>query len=391
MNQKLERLPEESEKDYCFRICELKDLYDLSWQDVANLLNDDLNYSYSPDKYRKEYYKCKKVESENQVEMLSELDNSLLDIRKEKVKLQEERTQINSLVRALAREETLKEIALEAVSIMSGKKYLCSKVGPIVPYNGSVKGILVISDWHYGIDVDTFYNKYNPEVARARVDKLLMESINIIKKECIQELYLLNLGDMISGIIHLPLRINSRLDVVSQTMQVSEILSEFITNLSNYCKINYYSVTDNHSRLDPNKKESLQPESFVRIIDWYLKKRLENNPNVAFFKNIYGDDICSFDIFDHKVLAVHGDKDPQKKVLSQLTAFTQEHFDLILSAHRHHFYADEYNETELYSNGSLMGTDDYAASLRCNNKPSQLLIVCDKNNISKVVYKIKLD
>ena len=38
-----------------------------------------------------------------------------------------------------------------------------------------------------------------------------------------------------------------------------------------------------------------------------------------------------------------------------------------------------------------MGTDDYAIKLRCNNKPSQLFIVADKDNISRNIYKIKLD
>ena len=91
------------------------------------------------------------------------------------------------------------------------------------------------------------------------------------------------------------------------------------------------------------------------------------------------------------MLGVHGDKDPQQKILNQLINFTQEHYDMVLSAHKHHFFADEQNETELYSNGSLMGTDDYAIKLRCNNKPSQLFIVADKDNISRNIYKIKLD
>ena len=385
MSINLERLPDESEKDYCFRICDLKDVYDLSWQDIADFLNDKLGNAYSSDKYRKSYYRLKNKE------LSDELDQSLLDIRKEKIKLQEERTQINSLVRTLSREETLKELALDVVSSMSSKKILKMPTFSVnVPRADEQKGILIISDWHYGIDVDTFYNIYNPEIARSRIESLLEESINIIRKENLHEIFLVNLGDMISGIIHLPLRINSRLDVISQTMEISEILSEFITELSKHCRVNYLSVSDNHSRLDPNKKEALQPESFVRIITWYLKKRLEDNINVKFIDNKFGDDICSFNIFNYKVLGVHGDKDPQKRILSQLTAYTQEHYDLVLSAHRHHFYADEYNETELYSNGSLMGTDDFATSLRCNNKPSQLFIISDKTNVSKHIYKIKL-
>lgn len=385
-NDELKRHPLESELDYIIRICSLKEKLRASWQELADILNAEFGTDYSRDKFRKQYLRYKPESMDSAV---SDLDMTLLDIRKEKIKLQDERSQINGLVRSLAREETLKEIALDVVESISQKKFLDKpRVHVIHKYNK--KGILVISDWHYGIDVTNYYNTYNTDIAKSRIYDLLEKSISIIHKEEIDEIYLLNLGDMISGIIHLPLRINSRLDVISQTMEISEILAEFISELSNECVINYGSVSDNHSRLDPNKKEALQPESFTRIIDWYLESRLEDNPNVYFLENKFGDDICSFDIFNYKVLAVHGDKDPQKKILSQLVNFTQEHYDLVFSAHKHHFYADESNEVELYSNGSLMGTDDYANSLRVNNKPSQLFVVVSKDNVSHCVYKIKL-
>ena len=391
INKELFKSPAETEEEYCYRIYELKDIYGLSWREVARLINDELGYSYSPERYRVQAVKAREA-AESEALMNDDLDllsESLLEIKKERVKVQEEKYQVNSLVRALAREETLKEIAKDVVTDMSSKKVLQLPKKIKVTKEES-KGILVISDWHYGVDVDTFFNTYNPEIAKQRINELCAESIRIIYRENITELYLMNLGDMISGIIHLPLRINSRLDVISQTIQISEILAEFISQLTHCCKVNYVSVCDNHSRLDPNKKEALQPESFVRIIDWYLKERLSGNENLEFIENTYGADICSFEIFGYKVLGVHGDKDPQKKILTQLTNFTQEHYDLVLSAHRHHFYADESNETELYSNGSLMGTDDYANSLRLNNKPTQLFIVADKDNVSRCIYKIKL-
>lgn len=385
MIKDIHKFPFETEEEYCVRICGFKENYNLSWQDIADILNSELNCNYSSDKYRKNYYKyCNTMNDE-----VSSLEEYILELKKEKVKVQEEKTQLNSLVRTLSREETLKEIAEDVVKTISSNKVLDVPSKIDIDQNDS-KGILVISDWHYGVDVDTYFNKYNPEIAKKRINQLCTESIRIIYRENISELYLVNLGDMISGIIHLPLRINSRLDVISQTIQVSEILAEFITHLTSCCKVNYVSVCDNHSRLDPNKKEALQPESFVRIIDWYLKERLSENKNVEFLENKFGDDICSFNIFKFKVLGVHGDKDPQKKILTQLTTFTQEHYDLVLSAHKHHFYADECNETELYSNGSLMGTDDYANSLRLNNKPSQLFIVVDRDNITRNIYKVKL-
>lgn len=392
MNNDMHKSPMETEQEFCNRICDLKEKYKMTWEDIACYLNNELGYNYSPDKYRKAYAKQQSeviIDDNSADDYEAAIEDYILELRKEKIKIQEEKSQVNSLVKALAREETLKEIAKDVVTNMSSKKIL--QLPKRIAINAAEsKGILVISDWHYGLDTDTYFNKYNPEVAKQRINELCAESIRIIYRENISELYLMNLGDMISGIIHLPLRINSRLDVISQTMQISEILAEFITQLTHCCNVKYASVCDNHSRLDPNKKEALQPESFVRIIDWYLKERLADNENLEFIENEYGDDICNFKVFDFKVLGVHGDKDPQKKILTQLTNFTQEHYDLVISAHRHHFYADENNETELYSNGSLMGTDDYANSLRLNNKPTQLFIVADKDNVSRCIYKIKL-
>ena len=195
---------------------------------------------------------------------------------------------------------------------------------------------------------------------------------------------------MISGRIHLPLRINSRIDAVQQTIEVSEILAEFLSELSNYTNIIYQSVLDNHSRVEPNKKESIQTESFARIIDWYLKERLKNNLNFYFMENKFSEDIAIFDVLDHIVVAVHGDKDPQRGIIEKLNSYLGGHVDLILSAHRHHFSADENNNTEFYCNGSLIGQDDFAESLRLNSRPSQLMFICTPENFSEVIYKIKL-
>ena len=195
---------------------------------------------------------------------------------------------------------------------------------------------------------------------------------------------------MISGRIHLPLRINTRLDTVTQTMEVSELIAEFLTELSKRVTIHYYSVEDNHSRIEPNKRDSISTEAFSRVIDWYLKERLKDNSNIEFCDNEIGDDIASFKVFNHQIVAVHGDKDPQRGIVDKLNSYLQKHVDLIVSAHMHHFSADENNFTEFYCNGSLIGQDQYAADLRLLSKPSQLMFICTQDDVSSVMYKIKL-
>ena len=386
-NDILTRKPEESELDFKKRIYSYKESCGFTWEDVAEIINNELDCDYSESKYRKEASKLlDEIVKDNSMD---ELNETLLAIKKEKVKVTDERIQANSIIRQLAREEVFKDIAISAVKDMSEKKIL-NTPKEIVVKEYKKKGILCLGDWHYGLDVDLFFNKYNPEIAVERVNNLLMKVYEIIDEHKLDELIVLNLGDMISGRIHLPLRLNSRIDVVTQTIKVSEILAELLSSLSEKVRVVYTSVEDNHSRIEPNKRESLQTESFSRIIDWYLMERLKRNPNVEFLKNLVGPDISIFRVFDFSVAAVHGDKDPQRGIVDRLNSYLQGHLDMVISAHMHHFSADENNNTEFYCNGSLIGQDQYASDLRLNSKPSQLLFISTPENVSEVLYKIKL-
>ena len=117
---------------------------------------------------------------------------------------------------------------------------------------------------------------------------------------------------------------------------------------------------------------------------------MSRNPNIDFLDNVFGPDIALFDVYDFTVAAVHGDRDPQKGIVDRLNSYLYGHIDMILSAHMHHFSADENNNTEFYCNGSLIGQDQYAADLRLNSKPSQLMFISTPENVSEVLYKIKL-
>ena len=377
--------PEETELEYKKRIYLYRDLYDLTWNDIADVINNELNCNYSADKYRKESYKI----LDKQASQLLQAEDKIFEYKKERVKLNDQRLQINALTRLVAREETFKEIAIEAASNISKNK-IFDVPKNINVKNAEKKAILCIGDWHYGLDVDLFYNTYNVDIAVERITTLLNTVLIHLQEHSIDDLYVVNLGDMISGRIHLPLRINNRIDTVQQTIEISEILAEFLNVLSEHTNVNYVSVSDNHSRVEPNKKESLQTESFARIIDWFLEERLSNNKNIHFIENTFSDDFAIFNVFEHCVVAVHGDKDPQRGIVDRLNSYLQGHIDLLISAHRHHFTADENNFTEFYCNGSLIGQDDYSANLRLNSKPSQLLFICTPDNFSEIIYKIKL-
>ena len=157
---KLNILENETIEQYKKRVCNSKDDYDLTWNEVANIikLNTGLNITGEA---------CRKYYAYHKEDILKELDESTLDYlnaQKEKVKIRDERTQLNSLVRAIAREETLKEIALEVSSQMSDKKILTPPTPEILQeLNDKVEeskiATLVLSDWHYDLEVDVCYQK----------------------------------------------------------------------------------------------------------------------------------------------------------------------------------------------------------------------------------------
>ena len=383
-------------------VCETMSENHYTWQDVSSIVSDITGVNLSPNACRKRYSRYIKNNSnfsndEEDVDRKDEykdIENifkeSYIKNQIEKQKIWDLKTQVRADIRRMSREDTLKEIAEEVFSNISKLPKL-SNPSPISISKKRKDAILEISDWHYGIDVDNHFNKYNTDIAKNRIEYLTDRVYSILYKEEIDHLHVVNLGDMIAGRIHSQIRYQSRIDVITQIMEVSEYIAQMLSILSNFFKIDYYDTLDNHSRLEPKLSDSLDLESLARLTSWYLKQRLKDNENVVINENKFSDDIITFNVFSHKVLGVHGDKDTPSNIIEKLSMLAQEHYDLVLAAHYHHFQCDERNNTLLVGNGSLMGTDDFAKNLRLSSKPSQNLIICTPKSAVYCIYKIDLD
>ena len=389
---------DEATQDYIDRVCAIRTDYKLTWEDLADIINAACDLNYSESYYRKHYVnKMREALAREDVaqvieekpidyktQQINELNDLLFKVQKERVKLSDERIQRNADVRQLSREETIKEIAENFAKTMNKEKLLSTNIPDF--YTGNKAAILEISDWHYGIEINNYWNQYNTEIARQRISNLLKQVIETCKQNDVKEIHVVNLSDLICGRIHLPLRLQSRIDVITQIMEVSEILAEFLTSLSETMKVHYYDCLDNHSRIEPNKKNAVDLESFVRITTWYLKERVGDY--VSIHENMFGEDIIFFNIKGFNIAGVHGDHDKPQQVVDNLSLMTHRNFDLILTAHRHHFSCDEKNEILVVSNGSLMGTDEYAKDLRLSSTPSQNLILVGDFNVAECIYRI---
>ena len=378
----------ESNDEYFYRLCAGKQSASLTWKTLTELYNCECNEVTTVSRNKSKWNKILSTNKSDSSDVQQALSDLVLEIKKERVKVSDEKSQNNAIIRRLSREETLKEIGHEAAKLLSTQQLLNIPDKITVTDYSEYKAILELSDWHYGICIDNAYNTYNPEIARERLANLVIQVKNKLRYHNIKELYVVNLSDLICGRIHLQLRINSRYDVITQVMHVSELLADMITSLSDVVKINYYDCDDNHSRVEPSKKDSLELETLTRITHWYLKTRLVNNPNVTINENKYGQDIITFRIFDYNVAGVHGDRDTPSKVIDNITLMTRQSYDLCCVAHRHHFAADEKNCCVIISNGSLMGTDDYAEKLRLSASPSQNLILVSNHNVCECIYRL---
>lgn len=400
MNDYLIALEGETFDEYRLRVYKMKQLGTLkmTWSDIAEMFNEVWGVCKDESRWRKEAKELliSDVESITSPEesMKEDLRNLILEMKKEHVKLTDERTQNNAYIRRIAREETIIEIANNAVDKISKSKPLEMTPFLDVVENTEAEAIAVISDWHYGIEVNNHWNKFNPEICVKRIKKYLGKLLQTCELFDITKIHLVNLSDLIAGRIHATIRLESREDVISQTIHVSEILAQFINELTRRgYRVEYYDCLDNHSRLEPIKSDSLDLESLVRIIPWYLKVRFRDADRLTIHTNEYSDDIITFTVLDglYNIGAVHGHKDKPQQVIKNLTLMTKENFDLILTAHLHHWAGDETNRTIQISNGSLLGTDSYAKDLRLDSQPSQNIIIATRDSVCDYVRRVPLD
>lgn len=382
---------EESVSDFIQRLCSLKKELGWSWEKLQQHINNQTGYTYSEKWYRVHYQNGDFINYQKLDENTEVEENDLFRLRKERVKLSDENSQLRAYVRRISREDTLKEIANDYAQKMCTNKPLLFENKCIPVKSDANKGILLISDWHYGMICDNHWNKFDPEICKKRVSILQEKVIDLVKTENIDEITVLNLSDLIAGRIHLQIRIESRIDVVTQTMDVAEILAEFLTNLSKHCNIRYFDCLDNHSRLEPNKGDSLELETFVRMIPWYLRPRLKDNSRIEINNNEFGHDIITCKVAGHDIIGVHGHEDNPTTALDKLSLMTHKHYDLLCTAHRHHFSADEKNQTMIVSNPSLMGVDSYAEKCRLTSYPAQVFIKSTKENVCDCIYRIVLE
>ena len=320
-----------------------------------------------------------KIGNESDTGVAEEIDAKILELRKERQKFFDQRTAYNKVVRERSREEELNEILMQAVRDGNLPRLNYEHV----PVERSDNDLLVsLNDIHYGIDINNAWNVYNPEVCREMMRKYLGRIISIADTHRSENCIVFNNGDSISGKIHYTIQLANRENIVEQVKGVSELIAEFLAELSkHFSSVQYISVAGNHSRLD-TKDNSPIDERLDDLIEWYLKARLQDFQNVQIGTTGKCDSTMYLvDIRGKTYCGVHGDFDESPTKIAALQTMAQTPIYAILSGHKHHTRIGEVQDVKTVMAGSFLGMDDFCIQKRIFGKPEQMVCVCDANGI----------
>ena len=303
------------------------------------------------------------------------LEDKRYEMFKEKVRMQDQKRMINNAKRREARGEHLKDEVIKAVRE-------CTPIRPLTEFskyrtdNSNNEAALLLSDWHIGQNTQNSMNVFNDTELRNRILQLVVKTQQYCQMNEVTKLHVFALGDLVNGLIHVTTRINNDENIVKQTIKAAKYLSSIIQTLSTSVpEVHVYFSRGNHDRINANMKENIDEESFFDILQYIVMTELERTENVVCHENEDDPEIVTTEIAGHLVFAEHGHKDKPQKATERLTTFLRKVPDFIFLGHYHSQMEIEHNGTEVIVNGSLCGTDAYAASIRKNSQAVQKLLI----------------
>ena len=399
----LERKEGETENQYIWRIGQMVDAGQIdNWKTIAPILNKQLRNDETEYRdesaYRKKYQYAKmfyedvfsKRESD---EYLQELEEQKIELKKERVRLQDERTNKNKNIRIEARVEQKLDY-LEKIIANQGKidyKPLRPEQRKEIQIKSDNDLIVMLSDLHIGQNFASAWGRYNLEVAKDRMEEYLNKIIEIKDRHRSENCFISLQGDMISNSIHKSIAITNRENVIEQVIEASEMVTSFIAELSKHFNhITVASVAGNHSRID-KKEDALKDERLDTIIEWYAKRKLEAFDNIEFI-DAFDNTITSFVVRGKHYVSCHGDYDSMNQNgLAKLSMMIGYFPYCVLLGHKHFPATTEINGIKMVQSGSMPGSgDDHTIELRLSGKPSQTVLVCNKDGI-ECNYTVELE
>jgi predicted phosphodiesterase len=396
LNYDIQRHENESFLDYCDRLIDAKDnnLIDIDKAEIWNILFGE---QLSSDEVRKRLYGVKKVvqklknegyENITEDKILKELDIKKTEFQKERNKFFDQRKAYTKIVRESARYENFMEILND--SINNSTLPVFEYIPNTYKFNKKIM-VCAFSDFHYGLEFSNYWGKYNKQIFEERFNKYLSRIIDIGEKNQISDIIVIGLGDLISGNIHVNLRVNNAEDIITQTQEVSEYIANGLYELSKHFNhIDFHNIIGNHGRVNSNKDESLYVENFERFVPWYCKTRLKNIENITICENDIDQGVVMQQLNGNIIVGVHGDKDHMNNAVQNLTLMLGVIPTSVWLGHLHHFASDTIQGVSIVMSGSLSGTCDHSKNIRKVGDACQTVGIYDNGNL-ECLYNVILN
>ena len=379
------RLENEDENAYIWRVCDNKDLIG-TWQDVCNLLNEELHHDYNESWYRKMYQSFMMVfdsikDKYFDNEQLNKMEQKKQEIIKERFRLNDERTAYNRALRNDARLETRLDILEQKITDFGKINFPDSNYSDNNVADNDL--LVLLSDLHIGQTFKSFNGEYNTKIAQTRMEQYVNKIIEIGKKNNSDKCYVSLQGDLISNSIHKSIAITNQENVIQQIKFASELITAFIYELSHHFnRVIVTSVSGNHSRLD-KKEDALKDERLDDLVIWYMDAALNNVKNIDIITNNPDTTFAVMDIRGKKYINVHGDYDVfSKNGVASLSMMLGYFPYAITFGHLHTCAMSDEGGIKIIRGGSLAGSgDDYTIEKRLTGKASQMVCVCTDKGV----------
>lgn len=361
-------------------------LSDLEWSEICS----KYNLQCHPDSLRKAGVGIKMAADAGVLDFSTPEMKGYDEVYKEKQKFYDQRRAYNETLRNEARQDQFVSELVKAADRLNEMKPLFDRpeLTWYEPEENRPEGLLVLSDWHYGLTANNFWNEYNEDIADRRVAYLVERVIEKTMTHRIRKMHIALAGDMCASVVHIANRVKSQEDLVDQLMHVSERIAEVVAEIAKHVdEVEVYTTWGNHSRVIADLKASIHSDNFERLIPFWLEQRFKDCDCVTVHPCTQNE-LVSIEPCGVAVAVVHGDLDndpnaPTTAAMMYQRAYGRQ-LKYLFTGHLHHIHAKEQFDVEQIGCGSLCGVEDYAKGKRLFSKPSQCFCVFTPEGLDSI-------
>lgn len=245
--------------------------------------------------------------------------------------------------------------------------------------------IVQISDGHFGkiITPSTVngLNKYNPDIAKKRMETCAENTIRLIKKERedikIENMVLILGGDFLENSqLHHHSEMTTALSPMEETLFSREVLKKYINTVGEYCnfkKIVVACTRGNHARITHKMISSVDYRMNYETILYNILRSDFEGQNIEW--TIPDSEIAEVEVYGNSLRIIHGHQVkyqggvggltiPLNKYVMRMDQINKAYYNFV-----HHYHNLSYPTVNTTVNGSIVGYDPYAMSIGCSYQP----------------------